>query len=262
MAAARRRRANAGITLTESFAMYPTAAVSGWYFSHPGCALLRGRQDRPRPGAELRRAQEDLAGGGAALAVAEPRLRLGFGRRRGVRAPHENASTTAGLARRWKRFRGTRRRIPLCPTCRYNSGSMTISKVYPSAQAALADVVRDGMTVMCGGFGLCGIPENLILALCDSGVHGLTVVSNNAGVDQFGLGKLLKTRQIAQDDFFLRRREQGVRAAVSGGRAAAGVQSAGHACRAHPRRRRGHLRLLHQDRRGHAGRRRQGDSGS
>src|SRR5919112_3039326 len=75
---------------------------------------------------------------------------------------------------------------------------MTISKVYPSAQAALADVVRDGQTLMCGGFGLCGIPENLIVALCDSGVKGLTVVSNNAGVDQFGLGKLLKTRQIAK----------------------------------------------------------------
>jgi len=75
---------------------------------------------------------------------------------------------------------------------------MTISKVFPSATAALADVVRDGITVMCGGFGLCGIPENLILALCESGVHGLTVVSNNAGVDQFGLGKLLKTRQIAK----------------------------------------------------------------
>src|SRR5262245_62321450 len=75
---------------------------------------------------------------------------------------------------------------------------MTISKVYPSAPAALADVVRDGMTVLCGGFGLCGIPEHLILALCDSGVRGLTVVSNNAGVDQFGLGKLLKTRQIAK----------------------------------------------------------------
>ena len=57
---------------------------------------------------------------------------------------------------------------------------MTISKIYPSAQAALADVVRDGMTVMCGGFGLCGIPENLILALCDSGVHGLTVVSTSS----------------------------------------------------------------------------------
>jgi 3-oxoacid CoA-transferase subunit A len=70
------------------------------------------------------------------------------------------------------------------------------SKVYASAHAALDGVVRDGQTLMCGGFGLCGIPENLILALCDSGVRGLTVVSNNAGVDEFGLGKLLKTRQI------------------------------------------------------------------
>ncbi len=80
----------------------------------------------------------------------------------------------------------------------YNSRPMTISKIYPSAQAALADVVRDGMSVMCGGFGLCGIPENLIAALCESGVRGLTVASNNAGVDQYGLGKLLKTRQIAK----------------------------------------------------------------
>ncbi|MBM0108503.1 CoA transferase subunit A [Steroidobacter sp. S1-65] len=70
------------------------------------------------------------------------------------------------------------------------------SKVYPSAQAALEGVVRDGITIMSGGFGLCGIPENLILALRDSGVKGLTVVSNNAGVDDFGLGMLLKTRQI------------------------------------------------------------------
>jgi 3-oxoacid CoA-transferase subunit A len=72
------------------------------------------------------------------------------------------------------------------------------SKVYASARAALDGVVRDGQTLMCGGFGLCGIPENLILALCDSGVRGLTVVSNNAGVDEFGLGKLLKTRQISK----------------------------------------------------------------
>lgn len=70
------------------------------------------------------------------------------------------------------------------------------SKVYPSARAALEGVVRDGLTVMSGGFGLCGIPENLILALRESGVKGLTVVSNNAGVDDFGLGMLLKTRQI------------------------------------------------------------------
>ena len=73
---------------------------------------------------------------------------------------------------------------------------MSKNKVYPSAKAALDGVVFDGMTVMSGGFGLCGIPENLIAALRDSGVKGLTVVSNNAGVDDFGLGLLLQTRQI------------------------------------------------------------------
>lgn len=70
------------------------------------------------------------------------------------------------------------------------------SKVYIDAQQALAEVARDGMIVMSGGFGLCGIPENLILALRDSGVRNLTVISNNAGVDDFGLGLLLKSRQI------------------------------------------------------------------
>jgi 3-oxoacid CoA-transferase subunit A len=70
------------------------------------------------------------------------------------------------------------------------------AKVYASAAAALEGVVRDGLTLMSGGFGLCGIPENLIVALRDSGVKGLTVISNNAGVDQFGLGQLLQTRQI------------------------------------------------------------------
>ncbi len=69
-------------------------------------------------------------------------------------------------------------------------------KVYADARAALAGVVRDGITVMSGGFGLCGIPEKLLDALRDSGVKGLTVVSNNAGVDNYGLGSLLKTRQI------------------------------------------------------------------
>src|SRR5688500_2351895 len=73
---------------------------------------------------------------------------------------------------------------------------MTTTKVYPSARAALAGVVRDDITIMSGGFGLCGIPENLIVALRDSGARNLTVISNNAGVDEFGLGKLLKTRQI------------------------------------------------------------------
>jgi 3-oxoacid CoA-transferase subunit A len=70
------------------------------------------------------------------------------------------------------------------------------SKVYSSAAEALEGVVRDGLTIMSGGFGLCGIPENLIVALRNSGVKGLTVISNNAGVDELGLGQLLKTRQI------------------------------------------------------------------
>ena len=73
---------------------------------------------------------------------------------------------------------------------------MTQRKVYADAATALAGLTRDGMTVMSGGFGLCGIPENLILALRDSGARNLTVISNNAGVDGFGLGLLLETRQI------------------------------------------------------------------
>src|SRR5712672_3634261 len=70
------------------------------------------------------------------------------------------------------------------------------SKVYPDAASALRDVVKDGMTLMCGGFGVCGIPENLIDALHASGARELTVVSNNAGIDGAGLGLLLETRQI------------------------------------------------------------------
>lgn len=71
-----------------------------------------------------------------------------------------------------------------------------MSKVYETANEALEDIVKDGQTVAVGGFGLCGIPEALILALRDSGVKGLTCISNNAGVDDFGLGLLLQTRQI------------------------------------------------------------------
>ena len=72
----------------------------------------------------------------------------------------------------------------------------TAKKVFPDATAALAGLTADGMTVMSGGFGLCGIPENLIAALRDSGARNLTVISNNAGVDGFGLGVLLESRQI------------------------------------------------------------------
>src|ERR1700716_2558920 len=71
-----------------------------------------------------------------------------------------------------------------------------MSKVYPNATAALAGLLHDNMTIAAGGFGLCGIPENLIAALHDSGVKGLTIVGNNAGVDGFGMGVLLTTRQV------------------------------------------------------------------
>jgi 3-oxoacid CoA-transferase subunit A len=71
-----------------------------------------------------------------------------------------------------------------------------MQKVYADAKSALEGVLFDGMTVMSGGFGLCGIPEHLIAALRDSGTRDLTVISNNAGVDDFGLGLLLQTRQI------------------------------------------------------------------
>ncbi|WP_029011581.1 CoA transferase subunit A [Niveispirillum irakense] len=71
-------------------------------------------------------------------------------------------------------------------------------KVYTDAVSALAGLLRDDMTIMAGGFGLCGIPENLIAAIKESGVKGLTVISNNAGVDGFGLGQLLETKQIAK----------------------------------------------------------------
>ena len=73
---------------------------------------------------------------------------------------------------------------------------MAVSKVYPDAVTALSGLLRDGMTIMAGGFGLCGIPESLIAAIKESGVEGLTVISNNAGIDGVGLGTLLETRQI------------------------------------------------------------------
>ena len=71
-----------------------------------------------------------------------------------------------------------------------------MSKLYPDATAALAGILRDGMTILSGGFGLCGIPDALIAAIRDSGVRDLTIVSNNAGIDGAGLGLLLETRQV------------------------------------------------------------------
>ena len=126
------------------------------------------------------------------------------------------------------------------------------SKVFSSARDALAGQIKDGMTIMSGGFGLCGIPDVLIEAVRDSGAKNLTVISNNAGVDGAGLGILLETKQIKKmissyvgenklfaQQFLVRR-------------AGTRIQSAGHAGRAHPRRRCRHPRLLHQDRRRHA----------
>ncbi len=73
---------------------------------------------------------------------------------------------------------------------------MAINKIYPNATAALAGLLRDNMTIMAGGFGLCGIPDSLIQAVLQSGVKGLTIISNNCGIDNVGLGVLLHTKQI------------------------------------------------------------------
>jgi 3-oxoacid CoA-transferase subunit A len=73
---------------------------------------------------------------------------------------------------------------------------MAVSKIFPDATAALAGLLKNDMTIMAGGFGLCGIPEALIYAIRDSGVKGLTIISNNAGIDGIGLGVLLETRQV------------------------------------------------------------------
>jgi 3-oxoacid CoA-transferase subunit A len=73
---------------------------------------------------------------------------------------------------------------------------MAVNKIYPDPEAALAGLLRDGMTIMSGGFGLCGIPEALIEAIRSSGVKDLTIISNNAGIDDAGLGLLLHTRQV------------------------------------------------------------------
>ena len=123
-----------------------------------------------------------------------------------------------------------------------------MDKVYPDAQAALAGLLRDGMTIMSGGFGLCGIPEKLIAAIRDSGVNGLTVISNNAGIDGAGLGAAARNPANPQDDLVLCRREQTVRRSLSEGRTRARVQPARHPGRTDPRRRRRHPGVLHQDR--------------
>src|SRR5512139_2812683 len=73
-----------------------------------------------------------------------------------------------------------------------------MQKIYPNAEAALEGLLFDGMTICAGGFGLCGVPERLLEAIAASGVRNLTFASNNAGIDNEGLGKLLRTRQVAK----------------------------------------------------------------
>jgi hypothetical protein len=109
------------------------------------------------------------------------------------------------------------------------------SKVYNSAKEALEGLTFDGMTVMAGGFGLCGIPENLILALRESGVKDITALQQ-CGRRRFRPRPAAADAPDQEDDLVLCRREQGVHAPVSVRRAGAGVQPAGHAGRAHARR--------------------------
>lgn len=85
---------------------------------------------------------------------------------------------------------------PRYSSCLFGSLDTAMKKVFSDVHSALAGQIKDGMTIMSGGFGLCGIPESLILAVRDSGAKNLTFVSNNAGVDGIGLGVLLETRQI------------------------------------------------------------------
>src|SRR3546814_837794 len=88
----------------------------------------------------------------------------------------------------------TRRRAAYAPAD--NPGGLAMKKLYPDAKAALDGVLFDGMIVCAGGFGLCGVPERLIDAIQASGVKDLTIASNNAGIDNEGLGKLLRSRQV------------------------------------------------------------------
>src|ERR1700712_1122954 len=82
------------------------------------------------------------------------------------------------------------------PPDRLWGACMAVNKIFPDAKAALAGLLHDGMTIMSGGFGLCGIPAALIEAIRDSGVKDLTIISNNAGIDDVGLGLLLQTREV------------------------------------------------------------------
>ena len=134
-----------------------------------------------------------------------------------------------------------------------------MSKVYPDAKAALDGLLHDNMTIAAGGFGLCGIPENLIAALHDSGVKGLTIVGNNAGVDGFGMGVLLTTRQVKKVMASYVGENKEFERQVLGGRTRTRAHSAGHARGAVARGRRGDPGILHAHRLRHQTDRGQGD---
>ena len=127
-----------------------------------------------------------------------------------------------------------------------------MDKVVASAAEAVADI-PDGATLAVGGFGLCGVPSVLIEAVLEAGVADLEAVSNNCGVDEWGLGRLLMEQAAAADDLLLRRGEQGVRAAVPLRRARGRADPAGHAGRADAGRRLRHPGVLHRDRWRHPG---------
>ena len=129
------------------------------------------------------------------------------------------------------------------------------SKVYHSAAEAVADI-GSGASLAVGGFGLCGIPDGLIAAIAESSATDLEVFSNNCGVDGHGLGILLSLRPDPPCHRLVRRREQGVRPAVSRRRTRGRADAAGHARRTDARRRRRHTRVLHPRGCGHPGLRR------
>ena len=136
---------------------------------------------------------------------------------------------------------------------------MSMNKVFANADEAVADI-NDGATIMVGGFGLCGIPENLIRALVKKGVKNLNTISNNVGVDEFGLGLMLYAGQIRSHKGSYVGENRLLEEMVLTGTHRSGIDSAGHVCRAHSRRRRWDSRVLHARGLRHGSGRRQGDA--
>ncbi len=130
---------------------------------------------------------------------------------------------------------------------------MAQSKVYPDAASALKGLTFDGMTVMCGGFGLSGNPENLIAALKDDGVKNITIISNNCGADGLGLWVLLNNSQIKKMISSYVGENKLFEELYLNGKLELELTPQGTLGGAHPRRRRGHSRLLYPHRRRHRG---------